>query len=92
MPEALDTLVICCGAIAKEIIAISRQNGWENLRVECLPASLHNDPDQLPERVRGKIVISGPVTFACARSRSRLCHAAQRLHSHQSGPSIDDRQ
>ena len=55
MSEAPDTLVICCGAIAKEMIALARENGWGNIRVECLPASLHNDPDQLPERVRGKI-------------------------------------
>lgn len=55
MSQEPDTLIICCGAIAKEIIALSQENGWDKMRVECLPASLHNDPDQLPERVRGKI-------------------------------------
>ncbi len=55
MTQSTDTLVLCCGAIAKEIIAIRHANGWDNMRVECLPASLHNDPDQLPERLREKI-------------------------------------
>lgn len=55
MTQSIDTLILCCGAIAKEIIAISHENGWENMRVECLPASLHNHPDRLPERLRDKI-------------------------------------
>ncbi len=55
MTQSPDTLVLCCGAIAKEIIAILQTNGWDNMRVECLPASLHNAPDQLPERLREKI-------------------------------------
>lgn len=55
MTQSTDTLVLCCGAIAKEIIAIRHANGWDNMRVECLPASLHNAPDELPERLREKI-------------------------------------
>lgn len=55
MSQDPDTLIVCCGAIAKEIIALVHENGWHNMRVACLPASLHNDPDQLPERVRDKI-------------------------------------
>lgn len=49
------TLVICCGAVAREVLAIVEQNGWDHVKVECLPAKLHNDPDALPERVRKKI-------------------------------------
>ena len=49
------TLVICCGAIANEIVTIVRENGWDHMKVECLPAKLHNDPGGLPEGVRAKI-------------------------------------
>jgi hypothetical protein len=49
------TLVICCGAIANEIVTIVRENEWEHMKVECLPAKLHNQPDALPEGVRAKI-------------------------------------
>ena len=49
------TLVICCGAVAREIVGIVRDNGWDHIRVECLPAKLHNKPKMLPEGVRAKI-------------------------------------
>ncbi len=49
------TLVICCGAIADEIVTIVRENGWDHMKIECLPAKLHNHPDALPEGVRAKI-------------------------------------
>ncbi len=49
------TLVICCGAIANEIVTIVRENGWDHMKVECLPAKFHNTPDALPEGVRAKI-------------------------------------
>lgn len=53
--EKPSTLVICCGAVAREILAIIDENGWDHMKVECLPAKLHNDPDALPEGVRAKI-------------------------------------
>ena len=49
------TLVICCGAVAREIVGIVKDNGWDHIKVECLPAKLHNSPDVLPEGVRAKI-------------------------------------
>ncbi len=49
------TLVICCGAIAKEIVTIVRENGWDHMKIECLPAKLHLEPSALPEGVRAKI-------------------------------------
>ncbi len=50
------TLLICCGALAREIIALVKENGWDDtMRVECLPAHLHNSPDRIPEAVRAKI-------------------------------------
>jgi hypothetical protein len=48
-------LVIACGALAHEIIALRRANGWDHLDVRCLPADLHNRPAQIPAAVRGAI-------------------------------------
>ncbi|MFW6028583.1 MAG: DUF1638 domain-containing protein [bacterium] len=49
------TLVICCGAVAREIVTLVRDNGWDHMRVESLPAKLHNDPGTLLERLRAKV-------------------------------------
>jgi hypothetical protein len=49
------TLLICCGAIAREVVSIVRDHGWDNIRVQCLPPILHNDPPRILEGVREKI-------------------------------------
>lgn len=48
-------LVIACGALARELLAITQLNGLGNITVECLPASLHNRPSEIPELVRARI-------------------------------------
>lgn len=49
------TLLIACGAVAKEIIALNKLNSWNHLEITCLPAIWHNTPDKIPEGVRNKI-------------------------------------
>ena len=49
------TLVIACGALAREITAVVRKHGWTAIEVQCLPASWHNHPDRIPGGVREKI-------------------------------------
>jgi len=49
------TLLICCGAIAREIVTVVEHNGWDSLHVQCLPAHLHGTPRKIPEAVREKI-------------------------------------
>lgn len=49
------TLLIACGALAKEIVEIIRANGWEHVRIQCLPAELHNRPERIPGAVRARI-------------------------------------
>jgi|TARA_Y100000814_G_C12216521_1_gene363280 hypothetical protein len=49
------SLVIACGALAHEITTLFESNRWEHLKVECLPASLHNHPGQIAPAVRKKI-------------------------------------
>lgn len=49
------TLLIACGALAREVLAVIRLNGWTHLELTCLPASLHNRPERIPAAVRAKI-------------------------------------
>jgi hypothetical protein len=48
-------LIIACGALAHEIIALKRANAWEQVDVRCLPAELHNRPERIPAAVRALI-------------------------------------
>jgi hypothetical protein len=49
------TLLIACGALAREVLALIRLNGWSNMELACLPAHLHNTPQRIPEAVGAKI-------------------------------------
>ena len=48
-------LVIACGAIARELIEVARLHEFDGVEVTCLPAELHNRPDEIPGRVRERI-------------------------------------
>lgn len=48
-------LVIACGALAREILALKRLNGWEHLDLACLPAKLHLWPDRIPDAVAAAV-------------------------------------
>jgi len=50
--------VIACGALAHEIVALIRINGWHGMSVTCLPAIWHNYPAKIPEAVRTKIHVA----------------------------------
>ncbi len=45
-------LLLACGALAREILALIRANGWEHVDLACLPAILHNAPEKIPQAVR----------------------------------------
>ena len=49
------TLVIACGALARELLAIVELNGLGDVTIECLPAALHNRPKEIPDAVRARI-------------------------------------
>jgi Protein of unknown function (DUF1638) len=49
------TLIIACGALAREIAALRRANGWTAVDVCCLPPELHNRPERIPAAVQAKI-------------------------------------
>jgi len=48
-------LVIGCGALASELVALTRRSGLPAMDLACLPASLHNRPEQIPARVAARI-------------------------------------
>ncbi len=49
------TLVIACGALARELLAIVKLNSLTGVTIECLPAALHNRPSEIPDAVRARI-------------------------------------
>jgi hypothetical protein len=49
------TLLIACGALAKEVVHLIEHNDWQAFVLECLPADLHNKPKLIPDLMRSKI-------------------------------------
>jgi hypothetical protein len=49
------TLLIACGALAREVIHLIESNNWHAFVLECLPADLHNKPKLIPNLMREKI-------------------------------------
>ncbi|SLN46377.1 hypothetical protein AQS8620_01916 [Aquimixticola soesokkakensis] len=48
-------LVIACGALAREILALIAVNGWSHVRLTCLPAILHNHPNKITQAVEDAV-------------------------------------
>ncbi|MEX0707842.1 MAG: DUF1638 domain-containing protein [Woeseia sp.] len=46
-----NVLLIACGALAKELVVLTRRNEWSHVRVQCLPPELHNRPERIPAEV-----------------------------------------
>ncbi len=44
-------LLIACGALAREILALRDTNGWDHMDLTCLPAKYHLFPDKITEAV-----------------------------------------
>ena len=49
-------LLLACGALATEILAIKRANGLGHLELQCLPAKLHLYPKDIPDAVEEAVV------------------------------------
>ncbi len=54
-PGGDKVLVIACGALAHEIVALRRINGWTHLDLQCLPANLHLRPERIPDAVEAAV-------------------------------------
>lgn len=55
MNNAPKVLLIACGALANEIIALCRINHWEHFDVQCLPAHFHNRPELIAPALAEKL-------------------------------------
>jgi len=49
------TLLIACGALSADAIAVLKQPGLDHVKLTCLPAKLHNTPGEIPELLQDKI-------------------------------------
>lgn len=49
-------LLIACGALAHEILALKRQNHWDHLDLQCLPAKLHLWPEKITAAVEEAVL------------------------------------
>lgn len=56
-------LVLACGALAHEVLAVKALNSWDHLDLHCLPANLHLWPDRIPAAVE-KAVLEARSTYA----------------------------
>lgn len=63
-PEEAPLLLIACGALAREVLALQRASAWQGMALSCLPASLHNRPERIPEAVRDRIEAGRAEGFA----------------------------
>ena len=64
VPGAGPVLLIACGALAHEVLALKRLNGWDHMDLQCLPAKLHLYPDQIT------VEVARAVTAANTRTRT----------------------
>lgn len=48
-------LLIACGALAHEILALKKANGWNYMDLTCLPAKLHLHPGRIPDAVEDAV-------------------------------------
>jgi hypothetical protein len=49
-------LALACGALAHEVLALKRMNGWTHLDLHCLPANLHLWPDRITVAVEQAVL------------------------------------
>ena len=48
-------LVLGCGALAREILAVLNANRMTHVDLQCLPAILHNHPERIVPAVRDAV-------------------------------------
>jgi hypothetical protein len=88
--ERASILVLACGALAREVLALVRVNGWTHVDVRCLPAKLHLRPELIAPAVDAKLCELAPdydrtfVAYADCGTGGELdrvleAHGAERL-------------
>ena len=51
----MQTLIIACGALAREVLALIKLNSWQHIELICLPADLHLRPEKIPDAVEAAV-------------------------------------
>lgn len=54
-PARGQILLIACGALAREIMALKRLNGWDHMVLQCLPAKYHLYPERIVDAVEATV-------------------------------------
>jgi hypothetical protein len=78
-------LLLACGALAREILALKATNGWDHLDLHCLPAILHNHPERITPAVEAAVAAARGrygrvfVVYADCGTGGRLAAACARL-------------
>jgi hypothetical protein len=54
-PDGGRLLILACGAIAREVLAVVAASGWAHVDVRCLPAKLHSRPELIAGAVDAKL-------------------------------------
>jgi hypothetical protein len=55
MEKRPSILLIGCAALAGEVAALARLNGWDHVDTDWLPATLHNRPGEIPAAVEARL-------------------------------------
>jgi hypothetical protein len=56
--ESEKVLVIACGMLAREILAVREQLGLDHLNLTCLPAELHFHPERIADALKNAIAMA----------------------------------
>ena len=78
-------LIVACGALARELIAVLDANGFDHVAVKCLPAILHNHPERIVPAVEDAVEAARSdydrvfVAYADCGTGGELARAAERL-------------
>ena len=54
----MTTLLVACGALARELIALRDRHAWD-VKILALPALLHNTPQLIPDAVEKRVKADG---------------------------------
>lgn len=76
-------VLIACGALAREIRAITALHGWQHMELRCLPADLHLHPERIPDAVEAAVHAARParvfVVYADCGTGGRLADRCRAL-------------
>ncbi|QMU58189.1 MAG: DUF1638 domain-containing protein [Boseongicola sp.] len=86
-------LILACGALAREIIAVLRANNLTHIDLQCLPAIYHNHPEKIVPAIEKTVAEVSEnyetifVAYADCGTGGQLQAAAERLGVHMmAGP------